>query len=98
MDYLRLFSHVEGPDFKKPKNKQTKTHTRTTSLNHPPENFENCGAWSFLKEIWLLSGRLCGIFCFQTKFSDVHMETGAISSFHVLARLFLAQVTVQGLV
>lgn len=95
MDYSSVFIHVEGPDWKKAKQN---THRRTASLHCPPKSFEKCSVWSFLKEIWLLSGHLCGIFCFQTKFSNVHMETGAISSFRVLARLFLAQVTVQGLV
>jgi len=80
------------------KTKKKHRHRRTRSPNHPPKSFDKRGVRSFLKEIWLLSDCLCGIFCSQTEFSDVHMETGAISSFRVLARLFLAQVTAQGLV
>lgn len=48
------------------------THRRRTSLNCPPKSLEKCGVWSFLKEIWLLYDRLCGIFCFQTVFWCPH--------------------------
>lgn len=46
---------------------------------------------SFLKEIGCSLTICVASSVFQTKFSDVHMETGAISSFLVLAGLFLAQ-------